>query len=357
MQKRKAPVTRRDFVKGSSVMLGSLAASAGTAAATQGARQPTKVPEVVARPHRCAGLAPGHRLRLLPAQAGHAGRRPRHAAPRAGAGVNYLDTAPTYGNPETGFAEEKMGPAIAEIRDKVFLVTKTEEPTYDGTWKLLKQSLKRMRTDRLDLVHLHNFGDEKIWGDRKLVFGDNGAMAALREAKRQGVVRFIGASGHLHPTRFHEALDSGEIDVLMNAVNFVVRHTYDFEHKVWSRARHMNLGLVAMKVLGGAVREQGGFKMDEKHYEQAIRYALSVPGIAVAVIGLENITELEKAAAVVARLSPFLRKKTWHWPGSAWILPARPNGRPFTAARWPEADANELVKSGLSGARMGQRLD
>ncbi len=86
----------------------------------------------------------------------------------------------------------------------------------------------------------------------------------------------------------------------MNAVNFVVRHTYDFEHKVWSRARHMDLGLVAMKVLGGAAREQGGFKLDEKHYETAIRYALSIPGIAVAVLGLENIAELEKAASVVA---------------------------------------------------------
>jgi predicted aldo/keto reductase-like oxidoreductase len=87
----------------------------------------------------------------------------------------------------------------------------------------------------------------------------------------------------------------------MNAVNFVVQHTYDFEHKVWSRARHMNVGLVAMKVLGGAVRPEGGFKMDEKYYEKAIRYALSIPGIAVAVIGLENVAELEKAAAVVAR--------------------------------------------------------
>ena len=152
-------------------------------------------------------------------------------------GVNYLDTAPDYGNTETGFAEEKMGPGIRELRDRFFLVTKTEQTTYDGTWKLLKQSMKRMQTDRIDLVHLHNFGDEKQWGDHKLVFGDHGAMAALREAKKQGVVRFIGASGHLHPTRFHEALDSGEIDVLMNAVNFVVQHTYDFEHKVWSRAR------------------------------------------------------------------------------------------------------------------------
>jgi hypothetical protein len=90
----------------------------------------------------------------------------------------------------------------------------------------------------------------------------------------------------------------------MNAVNFVIQHTYDFEHKVWSRAGHLNVGLVAMKVLGGAAREQGGFKVDEKHYEKAIRYALSIPGIAVAVIGLENIAELEKAASVVARMNP-----------------------------------------------------
>jgi predicted aldo/keto reductase-like oxidoreductase len=129
-------------------------------------------------------------------------------------------------------------------------------------------------------------------------------MGALREAKKQGVVRFIGASGHLHPTRFHEAIDCGEIDVLMNAVNFVVQHTYDFEHKVWSRAQALNIGLVAMKVLGGAAREMGGFKVDARHYEKAIRYAVSIPGISVAVIGLENIAELEQAAAVVSRAQP-----------------------------------------------------
>jgi hypothetical protein len=60
-----------------------------------------------------------------------------------------------------------------------------------------------------------------------------------------------------------------------------------------------------MKVLGGAVKQEaGGFRVDENRYEQAIRYALSVPGISVAVIGLENISELEKAAAVVAGNQP-----------------------------------------------------
>ncbi len=308
MTKQTHSFSRRDFVKGGGVLLGGLAASspAASAAPGVGADAPTrlKVPDSVLgrtglRVSRLGiGCAYFQRKQVTPDDV----RATLHRA--LDLGINYLDTAPTYGNPETGFAEEKMGPAMLEIRDKVFLVTKTEEPTYEGTWKLLKQSLKRMRTDRIDLVHLHNFGDEKLWGDAKLVFGDRGAMGALREAKRQGVVRFIGASGHLHPTRFHQALDSGEIDVLMNAVNFVVQHTYDFEHKVWSRARHMNLGLVAMKVLGGAARETGGFKVDEKYYEQAIRYALSIPGLSVAVIGLENIAELEKAASVVARVQP-----------------------------------------------------
>ena len=145
-----------------------------------------------------------------------------------------------------------------------------------------------MRTDRVDLVHLHNFGDEKIWGDRKLVFGDNGAVAALREAKRQGVVRFIGASGHLHPTCFDEVLDSGEVDVLMNAVNFVVRHTYDFEHKVWSRARHMNLGLVAMKVLGGPRESRGNSSSTRNTTSRRSATRPRCPALPSPVIGLEE---------------------------------------------------------------------
>ena len=168
-------------------------------------------------------------------------------------------------------------------------------------------------------------------------------MAALREAKRQGVVRFIGASGHLHPTRFHEALDSGEIDVLMNAVNFVVQHTYDFEHKVWSRARHMNVGLVAMKVLGGAVREEGGFKVDEKYYEQAIRYALSVPGIAVAVIGLENIAELEKAASVVARNQPLSPEENLELARIGLELAGTPEWKAPTVRRWRDPALSTLT--------------
>jgi aryl-alcohol dehydrogenase-like predicted oxidoreductase len=305
MQPPVSTITRRRFVQTGSAVLGGMAAA--LPGVSNAADDPANIPPVpqtvlgrtgVKVSRLGIGCAYFQRKHVTPDEVTATLRRALEL------GVNYLDTAPNYGNEETGFAETKMGPGIRELRDRFFLVTKTEEPTYEGTWKLLRQSLKRLQTDRIDLVHLHNFGDEKIWGDRSLVFGDKGAMGALREAKKQGVIRFIGATGHLGPTRFHEALDSGEIDVLMNAVNFVVQHTYDFEHKVWSRARSQNLGLVAMKVLGGAVRQEGGFKVDEKYYEKAIRYALSIPGIAVAVIGLENIAELEKAASVAARAEP-----------------------------------------------------
>jgi hypothetical protein len=220
-------------------------------------------------------------------------------------GVTYLDVAPNYGSEATGFSEKKMGPAIKQLRDKVFLVTKTEEPTYEGTWRLLKQSMKRLQTDHLDLVHIHNIGWVERFTDLDLVFSDKGALGALREAKKQGVIRCIGTSGHQFPSRFHDILDTGDIDAVMCAVNFVCRHTYDFEHKVFARARHDNVGLVAMKTLGGGDgRQRESFKLPNHFYEKALRYALSIPDLACAVVGMWNIDQLQKAADLVRRFKP-----------------------------------------------------
>ncbi|CAN5872172.1 aldo/keto reductase [soil metagenome] len=310
---RRAPLTRRDFVRNSGAALGGLAAASalGAGRVHRDEDVDVRVPRVtlgrtgVEVSRLGIGCAQFQRPRVSPDDVAKTLER---ALER---GVDYLDVAPNYGNDEIGYSEEKMGPALADkaFREQFFLVTKTEEPDRDGTWRLLEQSLKRMRTDRVDLVHLHNLGEPKRWDDLERVFGDNGAMAALREAREQGLVRFIGASGHQHPAQFHRALDSGEIDVLMNAVNFVVQHTYDFEHKIWNRARRDNLGLVAMKVLGGsgpggAARQDAGFKLPDDKYEEAIRYAFSIPGMHVAVIGMDGIEELEKAARTIANIEP-----------------------------------------------------
>lgn len=297
-------VSRRDFVKGTGAVLGGAAAlglSGGASAADSGK---LRVPQVELG--RTGAQVSRLGIGCAWFQREHVGPEDvRRTLERAlELDVNYLDVAPNYGNEKVGFSEEKMGPAVKDLRDDVFLVTKTEEPTYEGTWKLLRQSMDRLQTDRFDLVHLHNFGHEPRFPDLELTLSDKGALGALREAKEKGVVRFIGASGHLHPSRFHEVLDTGEIDVLMNAVNFVVQHTYDFEDKVWARARRENVGLVAMKVLGGAGAGRRGFRLPKEHYENAIRYALSIPGMHCAVIGIENVSELEQAARAVADARP-----------------------------------------------------
>ena len=207
-------------------------------------------------------------------------------------GINYIDTAPNYAD---GESERRMGHALKGKRDKVFLVTKTEEDSYEGTMTLLENSLRHMKTDYVDVVHLHNLGHLTRWSDLDFAFSEKGAMGALRKAKKQGKVRFIGASGHLHPSRFHYAIDSGEIDVMMLAVNYVIQHTYDFEHKVWARAHDKNIGLASMKMFGGAVRrDYTKFKLPEEDYENAIRYTLSLRGLNTAVVGINQMEHLDK---------------------------------------------------------------
>lgn len=237
-------------------------------------------------------------------------------------GVNYFDTAPSYNK-----AEEKMGPTIKEIRDKIFLVTKTEQGSYEGTWRSIRQSLKHLQTDHLDLVHIHSLGTDEYYKDLTFVFSDKGALGALREARKQGVVRYIGASGHHYPTCFHAALDTGEMDVLMNAVNFIVRHVYDFEDKLWCRARLKNIGLAAMKVLGGENSKNRKFQIPEEYYERAIRYALSIPGVSCAVIGMQSVPELEKAVRTVAEVQPLTEEESLELARQGLELAAQPRWR------------------------------
>lgn len=221
-------------------------------------------------------------------------------------GISYIDTAPNYGK-----AEERIGEVIPQVRDKIFLVSKTEAYDYDGTWKLLEQSLNRMKIDTIDLIHIHNFGHQGRFEDIEFVLSDKGALGALKEAKNQGIIKFIGASGHVYPTRFHKAIDNEEIDVLMNAVNYIIRHVYNFEEKIWYRAMEKNMGLVAMKVLGGAVKRSDS-RMNKDRHEMALRYVYSLPGLATAVIGMKNMKELTENVETVNNIQPLTDEEMYN---------------------------------------------
>jgi uncharacterized protein len=228
------------------------------------------------------------------------------------AGVKYFDTAPEFAG--YGKAQEQLGHLLKRRRKEIFLVTKCFEPTYDGTLKLLERNLKELQTDYVDLVFVHSLGADKM--DPDVVFSRQGTYAALVKAKALGLTKFIGLSGHNRPGRFVEALQHFEVDALLNAVNFADRHTYHFEDQVWSLANRLNLGLLAMKVFGGEKKSErtrlSHCLMPSSHLDMAFRYALSVPRVTCAVIGMATPAELQDNLRRAHTFSPLTSREEEH---------------------------------------------
>jgi hypothetical protein len=215
-------------------------------------------------------------------------------------GIRYLDVSPDYGN-----AEDKLKAVLKKHRDHVFLVTKVNPnaPDKAGVVRQVEQSLKRMGTDRIDAIHIHNLGDFNM----DTLFQPDGAVAGLKEARRRGLIRFIGVSGHMRPPRFKTALETGEIDLAMMALNFADRHNYDFEGLALPAARKHGTAIVAMKVLGGAKNWAYNGKTPAtlaEYHDRAIRYSLSLPGVASAVIGFSTVGEVAAAVNVAKTYKP-----------------------------------------------------
>jgi aryl-alcohol dehydrogenase-like predicted oxidoreductase len=103
-------------------------------------------------------------------------------------GINHIDTAASYGD-----AELRLGPWMETHRDEFFLATKTGERTRAEAYAEIGRSLERLRTDRLDLIQLHNLVDEDEW---QTAFSSGGVLEAVVQARDEGLVRFIGVTGH-----------------------------------------------------------------------------------------------------------------------------------------------------------------
>lgn len=198
-------------------------------------------------------------------------------------GVNFVDTAYIYGN-----AEEVLGRLVPARRDRLFLVTKVWTDSAARAREMLETSLQRMKTDHVDLVHIHHIGDKNL----ERVRAADGVLAYLLEQKKAGKLRFIGLSGHARPPRFLEMLQTNQIDAVMPVMNYADRFTYNFEETVLPECRRRNVGVVAMKVYVGI---KGGFPNHKKGWvgcvtpperlPQALAYALDLEGVSVANIG------------------------------------------------------------------------
>jgi len=168
----------------------------------------------------------------------HANRVVAEAVER---GVNYFDVAPSYGD-----AEVKLGPALAPYRKNVFLACKTEHRTKEGTAAELKESLRRLQTDHLDLYQLHAISD--IQKDVDTAFGKNGAMEVLIEAKKQGQVRHLGFSAHSEEAAL-AAMDRYDFDSILFPINFATFYKDNFGPRVIEAAKSKGVARLALKAM------------------------------------------------------------------------------------------------------------
>jgi aryl-alcohol dehydrogenase-like predicted oxidoreductase len=214
-------------------------------------------------------------------------------------GVNYIDTAAAYGQ---GISETYIGKVMRERRNEVFLATKTHNRSYDGSMKLLEKSLKQLQTDRIDLWQLHNVRTED---DLKKIFASDGAIKALEEARRSGVVRFLGITGHYDPWVLKKGIDEYNFDCILMALNAADRHNKSFIDNLLPFAVQKNLGIIGMKIPArGRIFRDGGITS----MKQAMEYVLTLP-VSTIIVGISTLSELEENVRIAKNFKPLSEKE------------------------------------------------
>ena len=213
------------------------------------------------------------------------------------AGVTFMDNAWDYND---GLSEERMGKAIHDRRDQVFLMTKVCTHGRDAkvAMRQLEQSLKRLRTDYLDLWQIH----EVVYDDEpKRHFARGGVVEALDKARQQGKVRFVGFTGHKEPRLHLEMLAYDyEWDACQLPLNCFDSSFRSFEQDVLPELTRRGIAVIGMKSFNGDAR---AIKAKVVTPSDALRYALSLP-IATMVSGIDSPTILKQNVDIASRFKP-----------------------------------------------------
>ncbi|HEU4754678.1 MAG TPA: aldo/keto reductase [Armatimonadota bacterium] len=229
-------------------------------------------------------------------------------------GINYLDCAASYGN---GESERRYGRVLETRRKEVYVTSKTELRTRDEALRQIEQSLKNLRTDHIDVMQVHAINPDE---DLDRILGKNGVFPALLELKAQKVVRAVGITGHLAATRMKALLERAEgLDTVLCPVNPArdSRHFVPakdpanpdghFRDILLPAARAKGLGIIAMKTTAqGTLIGQGPGKAD---VATLIRFAMSEPGVCVAIVGPGSLENLKKNLQTAQQFAPMDREE------------------------------------------------
>lgn len=200
-------------------------------------------------------------------------------------GVNHIDTAAGYGD-----SELRLAPWLARHRADYFLATKTSERTAAGAREQLQQSLQRLEVDQVDLIQMHNLVDETEW---ETAMGPGGALEALIEAREQGLVRFIGVTGHgTHVARMHlKSLDRFDFDSVLVPYNFTMMQQAEYAADFESLVSVCHERKVAVQTIKSIARRRWTERDDAKRFswymplrdvepiQRAVHFVLARPGL------------------------------------------------------------------------------
>jgi aryl-alcohol dehydrogenase-like predicted oxidoreductase len=213
-------------------------------------------------------------------------------------GINFFDNCWDYHN---GTSEEWMGAALRGKRDRAVLMTKvcTHGRNKKVALEMLEQSLTRLQTDHLDVWQIH----EVIYDDDPdLIFGPDGAIEALVQAKKDGKVRFVGFTGHKDPSIHLKMLSHNfPFDTVQMPLNCFDSTFRSFETNVLPELNRRGIAPLGMKSLGGSgeVVAKGAVRVDE-----ALRYAMSLP-VATTISGINSLEVLHQNLAIAQNFQPF----------------------------------------------------
>lgn len=292
-------ITRREFVK---------VGAAGAAALAIGAGRPEGATTM---PERPLGKT-GYKVRLysLGGQAAleTAGMHDESIAIINRAidlGVNYIDTAAAYGRDRSvtprwqsnGISQTNVGEVMKTRRKEVFLASKTDDRTRDGSLKLLEQSLRLLNTDHLDLWQLHNVQrDDQL----EQIFGKDGAIEAMLKARDERMVRFLGITGHYDPAVLVKGIERFPFDTVLMAINPADRHHLPFAPTALAAANRKGMGVIGMKI---PARDRI-FKPDGiTSMKGPMTYVLSLP-VSTVIIGCKTVKQLEENVEIARTFAP-----------------------------------------------------
>lgn len=215
------------------------------------------------------------------------------------AGVTFMDNNWGYNQ---GRSEERMGRALEGRRDQVFLMTKVDARDRRGALDQLHESLRRLRTEYVDLWQIH----EVIYdNDPDIMSAHGGAIEALHEAKQAGKTRFVGFTGHKDPLIHLRMLETYPFDAVQLPLNVMDAHFRSFQRHVLPALVARNIGAIGMKSLGGGWIPKSGVVT----VEEALRYALSLC-ISTMIVGFESMEHLEAALRIARGFRPLTAVET-----------------------------------------------